>query len=194
MTDFRERGSWIGLKKQVFSSIRNRWKCLFSFHDWFPMKFLIKCNITRVNQKKIKSLRKDMSCERALNLTNEKHFPITIGHRSLIMACLQIYLKLLSLATFFRVHSNSKEVSYLSLEKIRILTWILVVISVFLWTKLLENLLFEKYLISVAATLTASVPYHIETSQLICGANQLTGFYMMRTLAVNGLNELVEPQ
>ena len=27
--------------------------------------------------------------------------------------------------------------------------------------------------------LTTSVPYHIETSQLICDANQLTGFYMM---------------
>ena len=24
-----------------------------------------------------------------------------------------------------------------------------------------------------------SVPYHIETSQLICSANRLTGFYMM---------------
>ena len=29
---------------------------------------------------------------------------------------------------------------------------------------------------------------HIETSQLICTANQLTGFYMRATLALNGLN------
>ena len=28
-------------------------------------------------------------------------------------------------------------------------------------------------------TLTTNVPYHIETSQLICIANQFTGFYMM---------------
>ena len=28
---------------------------------------------------------------------------------------------------------------------------------------------------------------HIETSQLICCANQLTGFYMRATLALNGL-------
>ena len=28
---------------------------------------------------------------------------------------------------------------------------------------------------------------HIETSQLICWANQLTGFYMRATLALNGL-------
>ena len=30
------------------------------------------------------------------------------------MACLQIYPELLSFTTFLRVHSNSKEVSYLS--------------------------------------------------------------------------------
>ena len=30
---------------------------------------------------------------------------------------------------------------------------------------------------------------HIETSQLICKANQLTGFYMRVTLALNGLTE-----
>ena len=29
---------------------------------------------------------------------------------------------------------------------------------------------------------------HIETSQLICTANQLTGFYMRETQALNGLN------
>ena len=28
---------------------------------------------------------------------------------------------------------------------------------------------------------------HIETSQLICSANQLTGFYMIGTLVVKGL-------
>ena len=35
--------------------------------------------------------------------------------------------------------------------------------------------------------LTTDVPQHIETSQLICYANQLPGFYMMGTLAVNRL-------
>ena len=29
------------------------------------------------------------------------------------------------------------------------------------------------------SALVTSVPYHIETSQLICRADQLTGFYMM---------------
>ena len=31
--------------------------------------------------------------------------------------------------------------------------------------------------------------HHIETSQLICSANRLTGFYMMAILAFNELNE-----
>ena len=30
--------------------------------------------------------------------------------------------------------------------------------------------------------LTTNVPYHIETSQLIRNANQLTGLYMMRNI------------
>ena len=34
--------------------------------------------------------------------------------------------------------------------------------------------------------LSASVA-HVETSQLICTANQLTGFYVRATLALNGL-------
>ena len=33
--------------------------------------------------------------------------------------------------------------------------------------------------------LTTNVPHHIETSKLICIANQLTGFYMMGTLTIN---------
>ena len=32
---------------------------------------------------------------------------------------------------------------------------------------------------------------HVETSQLICFANQLTGFYMKATLGLNGLNVIV---
>ena len=53
-----------------------------------------------------------MSCERALNLDQRKKF--SENNESLIMGCLQIYRGLLSLAVFLRVHSNSKEVSYLS--------------------------------------------------------------------------------
>ena len=32
---------------------------------------------------------------------------------------------------------------------------------------------------------------HIDTSQLMCSANQLTGFYMRTTLALDGLSLLI---
>ena len=39
----------------------------------------------------------------------------------------------------------------------------------------------------ITMRITTSVPHHIDTSQFICIANHLTGFYMMGTLVVNGL-------
>ena len=73
-------------------------------------------------------------------------------------ACLQIYRELLSLATFFRVYSNSEEVSYLSCQYTysNLKTTSHIKQKIFLWLKLLENLLLVKYLISVAATLDES--------------------------------------
>ena len=74
------------------------------------------------------------------------------------MACLQMYRELLSLKTFLRVHSNLKEVSYLSWQNTypNLKTSCHITLKFFLWTKLLENLLLAKYLISVAAPLTSS--------------------------------------
>ena len=71
------------------------------------------------------------------------------------MACLQIYRELLSLTTFLRVHSNSKEVSYLSRQNTypNLKTTCHIKLKFFLWTKLLENLLLAKYLISVTSPL-----------------------------------------
>ena len=77
------------------------------------------------------------------------------ANESLVMACLQIHRELLSVATFLRVHSNSKEVLYLSWRNTYCnlkTTWHIKV-KFFLWTKLLENLLLAEYLISVAAPL-----------------------------------------
>ena len=75
------------------------------------------------------------------------------------MACLQNYRELLSLATFLRVHSNSKEVSYLSWQNTypNLKTSCHVNLNFFLWTKLLENLLHAKYIISVATPLIGKV-------------------------------------
>ena len=74
------------------------------------------------------------------------------------MACLQIYRELLSLTTSLRVHSNSKELSYLSWQKTypNLKTTCQIKLKFFLWTKLLENLLVAKYLITVIAPLSNS--------------------------------------
>ena len=89
-------------------------------------------------------------------MTNEKHFLKTISQwESFIMACLQIYWELLLLTTFLQVHSNSKKVSYLSLQNtyLNLKTTCHIKLKFLLWTKLPERLLLVKYLISVAATL-----------------------------------------
>ena len=77
------------------------------------------------------------------------------AHESLFMGCLQIYQQSLSLATFLRVHSNLKEVSYLSWPYTypNLKTTWHIKLKFFWWTKILENLLLAKYLISVVATL-----------------------------------------
>ena len=62
---------------------------------------------------------------------------------------------LYSLPTFIRVYSNSKEVSYLSWQNTypNLKYTCHIKLTFFLWTKLLENLLLAKYLISVTAPL-----------------------------------------
>ena len=61
----------------------------------------------------------------------------------------------MSFATFLRVHSNSKEVSYLSWQNTcpNLKTNCHIKLKFCLWTKLVENLIPAKYLISVAAPL-----------------------------------------
>ena len=85
------------------------------------------------------------------------------------MACLQIYHELLSLATFLRVHSNSKQLSYLYWQNSypNLKTIYHIKQKFFLWTKLLESLLLAKYLISVAATLR-KLAYRIPPCYCFC--------------------------
>ena len=47
-----------------------------------------------------------------------------------------------------------------------------------------------KFLVSILLIKRQSC-HHTETSQLICRANQLTGFYMMATLAFNELRKQI---
>ena len=110
--------------------------------------------ISRVNQKKIKSSRKEYVMWLCFKFWPIKSiFPKLWVNEGLIMACLQIYRKLLLLVTFLRVHSNSKEVSYLPWQNTypNLKTTCHIKLKFFLWTKLIENLLLAKYLISVTA-------------------------------------------
>ena len=106
-------------------------------------------------QKKIKSSRKEYvmwTCFKFCPKTfSENYKPIGVW----FLACLQIYRELLSLVTFFRVHSISEKVSYLSWQNTypNLKTSCYIKLKVLLRTNLQENLLLAKYLISVAASL-----------------------------------------
>ena len=91
-----------------------------------------------------------MSCERALSFGHWKRFS-KINYKPNFLN-----QNLLSLVTFLRVHSKSKEVSYLPWQNTCSNLWTTchIKLKFFLWTKLLENLLLAKYLISVAAPLS----------------------------------------
>ena len=99
----------------------------FYFMIGFPWSLYLRtCNISlalseinskhcRVNQKKIKSSRKEYVMWTCFKFSPMKNiFRKLKANESLIMVCLQIYRELSNLPTFLRVHSNSKEVSYLS--------------------------------------------------------------------------------
>ena len=114
---------------------------------------------TRFNKNKIKSSRKEYAIRTCFKFWPMKNiFRKLEANESLIMTCLQIYWKLLSLATFLQVHSNSKEVFYLPCQNRypNLKTTCRFKLKFFLWTKLLERLLLAKYLIYIAATLIIS--------------------------------------
>ena len=130
------------------------------FHDWILTKFIFTYNISwEINSKhqilelikrRSRAQEKNVSCEHALNFVQWK------TNDSLNMACLQIYRECLLLATFLRVHWKSKEVSYLSWQNMypNFEATYYIKLKFFLLTKLVENLLFAKYLISVTALVT----------------------------------------
>ena len=126
------------------------------------MKFVFTYNISLVwwkinyKQKKIKSSGKEFVMWTCFKFWPMKNiFRKLWTNQSLIMACLQIYRELLSLVTSLWVHSNSEEVSYLSWQSTyrNLKTTGHIKQNFFLWTKLLENWLLTKYLISVAVPL-----------------------------------------
>ena len=122
------------------------------------MKFILTYNIS-LNKRRSKVQEKNMSCERALNFDQWKTFSENYKPmRVWLWLVYKISRELLSLATFLRLHSNSKEVPYLSWQNTspNLKSTCHIKLKNFLWTKLLENLLHAKYLISVAAPLNWS--------------------------------------
>ena len=117
------------------------------FHDWFPIKLVVTYNISLVwweTPKEDQSSRKEYVMWMCF-----KFWPIKNIFRKLkpmrvwLWLVYQIYRELFSLATFLRVHSNSKEISYLSWQNTypKSKTTSHIQLKCFLWTKLLENLL-----------------------------------------------------
>ena len=90
-------------------------------------------------------------------MTNENHFSKTLNQWEFDYALFtSLPIIIIARDNSFRVHWNSKEVSYLSWQNAypKLNTTCHIKLNFFLWTKLLQNLLLAKYLISVAAPLT----------------------------------------
>ena len=124
----------------------------------FPWSLFSQCffGVVRNKHKKIKSSRKEYVMWICFKFWPMKNiFRKLSTNESLIMACLQIYRELLSLATFLQAHSNSEEVSYLFWQSTypNLKTTRHIKLKIFSWTELLENLLLAKYFISVPVPL-----------------------------------------
>ena len=119
---------------------------------WREINSKININ-TWVDKKKIKSSRKEYVLRTWFKFWPMKNiFRKLLSNESLIMVCLQIYRELLLLVTFLRVHSNSKEVSYLCWQidyrYPNLKATCHIKLKFFLWTEHPA-----KYLISVTSTL-----------------------------------------
>ena len=91
-------------------------------------------------------------------MANEEHFLKTISQWEFDYGLFTDLPRILPLLAFLRVHSNSKEASYLSWQNKHpnFKTTCHIKLKFFLWTKLLENVLLAKHLISVAVALIAA--------------------------------------
>ena len=142
------------MKKTILYSVYP-WKCVFMCICFMVFIYgisLIYKHLLELIKRRLK-VQENISCERALNfdqwkIFSESYKPLTV--------CLQIYREWMSLATFLRVHSNSKEVSFLPWQNKypNLKTTCHIMPIFFMWTKLPKKLLLAKYLISAVAVLT----------------------------------------
>ena len=134
-----------------------RYISLFLFHFMISFGVCIYINIslmwreinskiniyTWVDKKKIKSSRTEYVLRTWFKFWPMKNiFRKLLANERLIMVCLQIYRELLLLATFLRVHSNPKEVSYLYRQNRypNLKDTCHIKLKFFLWTKLLQSI------------------------------------------------------
>ena len=107
---------------------------------------------TCVNQKKVKSSRKEYVMWAWLKFwPNEKHFPKTISQWEFDYGLLKSLLRIIVTCDFSQSYFKLRRGILPLLTKYvsNLKTTGHIMIKSFLWTKLLENLLLERYLISV---------------------------------------------
>ena len=163
------------LKKQDFStSISKRRVNVFSlflfllFYDWFSLEFVFIYNISLMwweinyrSQSKEDLFKKNMSCKRAFHFDQWKTF--SKNYRSMRVWLWLVYkftenCCLLRLLSKFIKTQKSYPISWQN-KSPNLKTTCHMKLNFFLWTKLLENLHFAKYLISVTATLNYKYPF-----------------------------------
>ena len=128
------------ITKTGFSNIniKSKWKCLFLLHDWFPMKFVFKYNISliwrQISKKELikrrsKVQEKIMSCERALNFDQRKTFSENYKPMRVWLWLVYKFAENQTSARLFSEFIQTQKRYPTSPDKIRILTWKLLVIS-----------------------------------------------------------------
>ena len=129
------------LKKPDFFSIsiRNKWKCLLLFHDWFPMKFVfihIQYFFDRVFlampntkyllesiKRRSKVQERNMSCECALNFDQWKIFSENYKLMRVWTWLVYNFSENYCHLRFFSEFIQTQKMYSTSVDKIRILTW-----------------------------------------------------------------------
>ena len=154
IVNFRERKKTqietFTLKKQVFSTSILETSWWLVFHDWFPMKFVFTYNISLVwweinlwttasetlNTKYLELIKrrskvqeKNMSCERALNFDQWKTFSENYKPMRVWLWLVNKFTENCQIYRLFSEFIQTQKRYPTSLDKIRILTWKLLVIS-----------------------------------------------------------------
>ena len=136
------------------------WLVFHSFYShtiflWWGEKQTPNTKYLELIKRRSKVQQKNMSCDCALNFDQWKAFSENYKPMRVWLWLVYKFTENYSLAAFLWIHSNSKEVSYLSWQNTypNLKTTSHIKLKFFLWTKLMENLLLAKYLISVTAPL-----------------------------------------